>query len=113
MSGAPPATRQHGAPATAPLAVPDAPPAWVPGREQLAISATSYRWTARVFAMLERVLKVNMKLYAPEHLHDGEIFLFNHVARFETFIPQYFIWSMPMPTKSCRCTAFVPPSSAS
>jgi len=92
MSRAPPATRQHGAPAIAPLTVPDAPPAWVPGREQLAISATSYRWTARVFAMLERVLKVSFKLHAAEHLHDGEIFLFNHFARFETFIPQYFIY---------------------
>lgn len=92
MSGVSPATRQQGAPATAPLVAPDAPAGWVPDRDQLAISATSYRWTARLFAVLERVLKVNLKLHAAEHIHDGEIFLFNHFARFETFIPQYFIY---------------------
>lgn len=85
-------TVHHGAPASAPLVVPDAPPAWVPDREQLAISPKAYRWTARLFAMLERVLKVNLKLHAAERIHDGEIFLFNHFARFETFIPQYFIY---------------------
>lgn len=87
-----PRIRQYGAPSSAPLAVPDAAPAWVPDRDQLAISQSSYRWTARLFSMLERVLELNLKLHAAERIRDGEIFLFNHFARFETFIPQYFIY---------------------
>jgi len=87
-----PETAVHGAPASAPLEAPRAPAAWVPSREQLAISEASYRWTGRLFALLERVLKVNLKLHEPERLRDGEIFLFNHFARFETFIPQYFLY---------------------
>ena len=82
----------NGAPASVPLTVPEAPAAWVPSREQLKVSDASYRWTARLFAMLERVLRVNLKLHAASRIGDGEIFLFNHFARFETFIPQYFIY---------------------
>ena len=58
-----------------------------------AISEASYRWTERVFDVLRRVLKVNFKLHDEGNkLEDGDIFLFNHFARFETFIPQYFIY---------------------
>ncbi len=85
-------TTVHGAPASMPLAVPEAPASWVPSREELVISDASYRWTARLFGVLERVLRVNLKLHAGERLHEGGIFLFNHFARFETFIPQYFIY---------------------
>ena len=85
-------TAVHAAPASAPLEEPQAPAAWVPDAAQLAISESSYRWTARLFRVLERVLRVNLKLHAPERIHQGEIFLFNHFARFETFIPQYFIY---------------------
>jgi esterase/lipase len=80
------------APASAPLEAPTTRPAWVPTREQLEISEGSYRWTARLFRLLERVLRVNLKLHEPERIGAGEIFLFNHFARFETFIPQYFIY---------------------
>ena len=81
----------HHAPESMPLEVPVQGAAWVPSRAELAISDKAYRWTARLFGMLERVLRVNLKLHAAERIHDGEIFLFNHFARFETFIPQYFI----------------------
>jgi esterase/lipase len=35
---------------------------------------------------------VNLKLHSSTRIAQGEIFLFNHFARFETFIPQYFIY---------------------
>ena len=42
--------------------------------------------------MLRRVASINLKLHEAEgKLVEGDIFLFNHFARFETFIPQYFI----------------------
>ena len=85
-------TKVHAAPASMPLEVPVEPAPWVPTREELAVSEASYRWTARLFGVLERVLKVNLKLHHAERIHEGEIFLFNHFARFETFIPQYFIY---------------------
>ena len=85
-------TAVHGAPETAPID-PDAPAStWHPCAEQLAISESRYLWTARLFTMLERVLSVNLKLHGKEQIEGGQIFLFNHFARFETFIPQYFIY---------------------
>jgi esterase/lipase len=57
------------------------------------ISAKAYEWTERALALLERVLKVNIKLHdGKEALEEGDIFVFNHFARFETFIPQYLIY---------------------
>ena len=42
---------------------------------------------------LERLLKVNIKLHHEKgQVADGDIFLFNHFARFETIIPQYLIF---------------------
>lgn len=39
------------------------------------------------------MLGINIKLHAPDHqVEEGHIFLFNHFARFETFIPQYLIY---------------------
>jgi Esterase/lipase len=59
----------------------------------LDISASTYEWTARVFTVLKRILRVNVALHHSEgQLASGEIFLFNHFARFETFIPQYLIY---------------------
>jgi esterase/lipase len=41
---------------------------------------------------LRKVLAVNLKLHhRGTQIADGDIFLFNHFARFETFIPQYLI----------------------
>ncbi len=58
-----------------------------------AISGTAYEWTERTLGLLQKVLKVNVKLHqAPGQLAEGSIFLFNHFARFETFIPPYLIY---------------------
>ena len=53
----------------------------------------TYRWSVRLFSLLRRLLKIGLKLHeAGDKLAEGDIFLFNHFARFETFIPQYFIY---------------------
>ncbi len=57
------------------------------------INPTVYEWTGRTITLLRKVLKVNVKLHHVRgQLEAGEIFLFNHFARFETFIPQYLIY---------------------
>ena len=59
----------------------------------LEINASTYHWSVRVFKILQKVLKVNLKLHhSSGQINQGEIFLFNHFARFETFIPQYMIF---------------------
>jgi esterase/lipase len=56
------------------------------------INSTTYEWTSRLFTLLRKVLAVNLKLHhRGTQIADGDIFLFNHFARFETFIPQYLI----------------------
>ena len=58
----------------------------------LDIDTGVYQWSVRLFSLVRRVLGVNVRLHgSDEDLHDGDIFLFNHFARFETFIPQYLI----------------------
>ncbi|MDX1432823.1 MAG: alpha/beta hydrolase [Gammaproteobacteria bacterium] len=52
----------------------------------------TYEWTSRLFTLLRKVLSVNVKLHHDGESIDGDIFLFNHFARFETFIPQYLIY---------------------
>ena len=57
------------------------------------INPATYRWSARLFSMLRRLFRINLKLHeVGSKLTEGDIFLFNHFARFETFIPQYFIY---------------------
>ena len=59
----------------------------------LEIKRSTYEWSVRLFRVLQKLLKVNVKLHHSEgQIADGEIFLFNHFARFETFIPQYLIF---------------------
>ena len=56
------------------------------------INSATYEWTSRLFTLLRKVLAVNLKLHQQDaQIADGDIFLFNHFARFETFIPQYLI----------------------
>ncbi len=56
------------------------------------INSATYEWTSRLFTLLRKVLAVNLKLHhRGAQIADGDIFLFNHFARFETFIPQYLI----------------------
>jgi len=58
----------------------------------LQINLATYAWTARIFSILKRFLRVNLELHHKDVVEAGEIFLFNHFARFETFIPQYLIY---------------------
>ncbi|MGE0386122.1 MAG: alpha/beta fold hydrolase [Gammaproteobacteria bacterium] len=53
----------------------------------------TYEWSARLFDSVRHALRVDIRIHHDEHqMRRGEIFLFNHFARFETFIPQYLIF---------------------
>lgn len=56
------------------------------------IDLPTYDWSVKVFRSLKKMLKVNMKLHAGNEALQGDIFLFNHFSRFETFIPQFLIY---------------------
>lgn len=68
----------------------------VSNSEKYAITST-YDWCTRAFRTTRKLLKLNIKLHDDSHqpckrtIEQGDIFLFNHFARFETFIPQYLI----------------------
>lgn len=55
------------------------------------IDSDTYDWSVKAFRALKRLLRVRMNLYGDEQLQQGDIFLFNHFSRFETFIPQFLI----------------------
>ncbi len=64
--------------------------------EDLVINTRTYDLCARTFTTTKKLLKLNIKLHQEgkgkeDAVHQGDIFLFNHFARFETFIPQYLI----------------------
>ena len=61
-------------------------------RDPLQINQATYEWSVRIFKILKKILRVNLKLHHTGQVEAGEIFLFNHFARFETFIPQYLIY---------------------
>ncbi len=57
------------------------------------INHSAYSWSARLFSILEKMLNINIRMHHDKgQLAQGEIFLFNHFARFETFIPQSLIY---------------------
>jgi esterase/lipase/1-acyl-sn-glycerol-3-phosphate acyltransferase len=57
------------------------------------LNPAAYQWTGRFMRFFRRVLKVNVRLHHDEgQVEAGDIFVFNHFARFETFIPQYLFW---------------------
>lgn len=57
------------------------------------ISESTWKWAYLVLKALEKSLSVNVVLHGDKRLlESGQIFLFNHFARFETFIPQYLIY---------------------
>ncbi|WP_417824697.1 alpha/beta hydrolase [Thalassospira lucentensis] len=61
-------------------------------REQFAINPKTCEWTLRAMTALRANIDINIKMHgAQDHLAQGDIFMFNHFARFETFIPQYLI----------------------
>ncbi len=59
----------------------------------------NYDLCVRAFRTTRKLLKLNIKLHdeslsaAHQTIQHGDIFLFNHFARFETFIPQYLIFT--------------------
>ncbi len=59
----------------------------------LEIKPITYEWSVRLFTIVKKLLRVNVKMHHDEgQLEQGDIFLFNHFSRFETFIPQYLIY---------------------
>lgn len=57
------------------------------------ISEQACDWTVRAISALRAGLSLNINLHHEVgQLESGEIFLFNHFARFETFIPNYIIF---------------------
>ncbi|MBL1264181.1 alpha/beta fold hydrolase [Methylomicrobium sp. RS1] len=51
-----------------------------------------YSRSVKIFNQVRKLLSVKMKLHAEEQVEKGDIFLFNHFSRFETFIPQFLIY---------------------
>jgi len=87
---------------------------WMPvGNERLAaittppehkINEVLYQWCVRAFSLLRNRLGINIKVHDVNgHIKQGQIFLFNHFTRFETIIPQYFIYQAT--SAYCRCVA--------
>ena len=73
--------------------VPEARPPAEHDESDFTIEAAAYEWTARAIGAVGRILPLHIHLHGDESLLEtGEIFLFNHFARFETFIPQYLIF---------------------
>ncbi|WP_411726595.1 alpha/beta fold hydrolase [Methyloglobulus sp.] len=56
------------------------------------IDKTLYNRSVRVFDTVKKVLSVKIKVHADTQVQQGDIFLFNHFSRFETFIPQFLIY---------------------
>ncbi|NOT10518.1 MAG: alpha/beta fold hydrolase [Methylococcaceae bacterium] len=56
------------------------------------IDTTLYNRSVKVFNSVKKLLSVKMKLHADTQVQQGDIFLFNHFSRFETFIPQFLIF---------------------
>jgi len=64
--------------------------------ERPEINKKVYDFCVKAFGTTKKLLKLNIKLHQDgsgndDTVHQGDIFLFNHFARFETFIPQYLI----------------------
>ena len=57
------------------------------------LNAQTYDWCVRAFDRVKKLLGVRIHLHH-EHgqIAAGDVFLFNHFARMETFIPQYLIY---------------------
>ncbi|MGR8998728.1 MAG: alpha/beta fold hydrolase [Gammaproteobacteria bacterium] len=56
------------------------------------IDTTLYNRSVKVFNTVKKMLSVKMTLHADTQVQQGDIFLFNHFSRFETFIPQFLIF---------------------
>ena len=70
----------------------------------LRISEQACDWTVRAISTLRRRLSLNIKMHhKDDQLRNGQIFLFNHFARFETFVTNYVIFQET--GKYCRTVA--------
>ena len=62
--------------------------------KDLEISAEAYDRYMRIFKIIRERIGLNIKVHSEDQaFSDGQIFLFNHFARFETAIPPYMIHS--------------------
>lgn len=60
--------------------------------EEYVLHPPTYELTVRLFSRLRKLLGINIKLHGDSVLlAQGEIFLFNHFAHVETFLPHYLI----------------------
>jgi len=72
--------------------------------EEYVLHPPTYEWTVSLFSRLRKMLGINIKLHGdPALLAQGEIFLFNHFAHIETFLPHYLIYRET--GAFCRCIA--------
>ena len=70
----------------------------------LEINETTYQRCVGAFSFVRERLGININVHDAEGKVDaGQIFLFNHFARFETIIPQYIIYQAT--GAFCRCIA--------
>ncbi|HJN22687.1 MAG TPA: alpha/beta fold hydrolase [Rhodospirillales bacterium] len=61
--------------------------------EEFELNTSIYEWAVRAISVIGKRLGVKIRFHHKEDQIDaGQIFLFNHFARFETFIPQYLIF---------------------
>ncbi len=68
------------------------------------INVPFYQWAVRAFSIVHKRVGMKIAVHAEQDvLENGQIFLFNHFARFETIIPQYFIYQAT--GAYCRCVA--------
>jgi esterase/lipase len=73
-------------------------------KDKFAINEPFYQWSVRAFSLVRKRVGMSMETHAePGVVESGQIFLFNHFARFETIIPQYFIYKAT--GAYCRCVA--------
>jgi len=81
----PAATAAESAPPLAPVAE-EAPPSYE-------INLRTYQWVRRLMDLLMKVSPLNLRVHdLTDQAERGDIFLFNHFSRFETFIPQYILY---------------------
>ncbi len=74
------------------------------GSPEPMINEALYQWCVRGFTLLRRRVGMNIAVHAePNLIETGQIFQFNHFARFETIVPQYFIYQAT--GAYCRCVA--------
>jgi esterase/lipase len=74
------------------------------GSPDMNINEPFYQWCVRGFTLLRRRVGMNISVHAEDGLIEkGQIFQFNHFARFETIVPQYFIYQAT--GAYCRCVA--------